>query len=170
MARWEPETDKPIGSNEHLGRRLFDEPILAGAQDQKPYVGLDYRHFEEKRIGDDVSLDRLGRTCVEKSIVRYLLPLAMSAAESTHETKIFHGWSVLKAQILRCPPRPKLPKFEVVPSPVLDQENVKNIYHAHIIRGSMDPYILALHLRQLFAEYGNIEPAMSNKPDSQETS
>src|SRR5438034_7111073 len=72
--KWNPQTD-PVGKNEPIGRRLFDEPMLMGAQDQPSFKGLDYRHFE---TGDDreLSLDRLGSTGIEKKAKQYLGPRA----------------------------------------------------------------------------------------------
>ena len=66
MARkWNPRTD-PVGRNEPIGRRLFDEPMLMGAQDQPSFKGLDYRHFEVTPNDRELSLDRLGCTGIEK--------------------------------------------------------------------------------------------------------
>ena len=80
MARWQPVIDQQIGSNEHLGRRLFDEPSLAGAEDQRPFTGILIDHFLEKRDDGQVSLDRLGQSSVDKRVQNHLLPLAHNAA------------------------------------------------------------------------------------------
>jgi hypothetical protein len=167
MARWVPETDKPIGSNEHLGRRLFDEPLLAGAEDQKPFAGLHFSHFEEKRDGK-VSLDRLGQSSIDRKVLNYLRPLANCFAASFQPPKQFNGWSVIRAYILSHPPRGEA--VSVIPSPETGPEHMANIYHAHVVPGSMDSYIMALHLRQLFADYGNVKPAMTSIPDTKEAS
>jgi hypothetical protein len=63
--KWDPKTD-PVGKNERIGRRLYDEPMLMGAHDQPSFKGLDYRHFEETREDKELSLDRLGCTGIEK--------------------------------------------------------------------------------------------------------
>ena len=78
MARWNP-ADKPVGANEPIGRRLFDEPLLAGADDQRKFAGLDLRNFEEKR-DREFSVDRLGRTGKERAVIKYLNPRANAAA------------------------------------------------------------------------------------------
>src|SRR4051812_36837447 len=90
MARWKPLSE--VGQNESVGRRLFDEPMLTGAQDQNAsYDGLDLRNFEERRDGE-VSLDRLGRSNIENQVVSYLLPRAHAAAAKFKSPKTFSGW------------------------------------------------------------------------------
>jgi hypothetical protein len=114
MAKWQPESDTVIGKNEHLGRRLFDEPMLAGATNQKPFTGLRRRHFEETR-DLEFSLDRLGRTSVEPGVIRYLMPRADAAAAKFKPPKAFDGWFVIKADFLQKPKQG--PAFPVTPSP-----------------------------------------------------
>jgi hypothetical protein len=131
-----------------LGRRLFDEPLLAGALDQKPFAGLPFSHFEERRDGE-VSLDRLGQSSVDRRVINYLRPLANQAAASFQTPKQFNGWSVLRAHFLTKPPRGEA--VTVIPSPITGSENVANIYHAHVSPGSKDRYFMALHLRHVSA-------------------
>jgi hypothetical protein len=153
MALWQPAIDQPIGSNEYLGRRLFDEPLLAGAQDQEPFPGLDLNHFLEKRDGE-VSLDRLGQSGVDRRVVNYLRPMAGNAGGRFRPPKRFDGWSVLKAHHLSNPRRGDA--ASVVPSPLPGPEPEANIYHAHVEPGSNNPFQMALHLRHLFTAYGTI--------------
>src|ERR1022692_3015608 len=102
---WTPQSDKPVGPNEHVGRRLFAEPSLVGAQGQKPIGRLNLRHFEEKRDGL-VSLDRLGRTSIENSIVGYLRPRAERVGTTFRPPKAFNGWAVLTARKFGSTPAP----------------------------------------------------------------
>jgi hypothetical protein len=157
MPLWKPQSNEPVGQNEHLGRRLFDEPSLAGAQDQKPIARLILRHFEEKR-DQQVSLDRLGRTSVEKAVVRYLRPRADRAGTRFRPPKAFNGWAVLSARKFGSPPAPPAYALTVIASPESGTDLDENIYHAHISAPpNMDYYSMALHLRELFETQGMIE-------------
>jgi hypothetical protein len=157
MALWKPQSSQPIGPNEHLGRRLFDEPLLAGAQDQRPIARLNLRHFEERRDGQ-VSLDRLGRTNVDKAVVRYLRPRANTAGTRFRPPKAFNGWAVLTARKFGTPPAPAGYALTVIASPDSGTDLDENPYHAHIsMPSNMDYYSMALHLRELFDAHGTIE-------------
>jgi hypothetical protein len=101
---WTPQIGQPVAPNEHVGRRLFDEPMLAGAQNQQAFAGLDLRNFEEKRDGE-ISVDRLGRSSVEKAVVNYLRPRAHAAGGKFTPSKQFNGWAVLRVARLQNPPR-----------------------------------------------------------------
>src|SRR5690348_13522018 len=101
MARWNPSAE--VGANEAIGRRLFDEPMLVGARDQKPYAGLVLRHFQEKR-SEEFSIDRLGRSNIEPAVLNYLKPRAALAGNNFKPPKSFNGWAVLRARQLRQPP------------------------------------------------------------------
>jgi len=150
-ARWTPQTDESIGLNESIGRRLFDEPMLTGASNQRPFKGLLYNHFEETR-GDEVSLDRLGRTSVEKKVIAYLRPRAEAAGNIRRPSMPFNGWAVLPARKFN---EDKHLKLTVVTSPVTGNDLDENIYHAHVNTPSdKDSYTMALHLRQLFTNHG----------------
>ena len=154
MARWEPQGN--VGGNEHVGRRLFDEPMLAGTQDQPSFAGLLLTHFEETR-GDEYSLDRLGKSGIDKRVVAYLKPRAEAAGRSFRKPKLFDGWAVLPARELTSARRP--PSCALVASPVDAPEPGDNKYHAHVVRPqNVDPTHMALHLRHLFTTYGKVEP------------
>lgn len=160
MARWTPQNNQLVKQNEHVGRRLFDEPALVGANDQKPTARLDLRHFLEKRDGL-VSLDLLGKTSIEKGIVRYLRPRADRAGERFRPPKAFHGWAVLTARKFGSPPAQAGFALSVIASPESGGEMDENIYHAHIaIPEDMHYYTMALHLRELFETHGTIERAL----------
>ena len=146
MATWQPKSDEAVGKNEPLGRRLFDEPMLAGANEATSYDGLDLRNFEETR-GREFSLDRLGRSGVDNR-VSYLLPRAHAAAAKFAVAKTFNGWAVLRTHKLINPP--KGARLPVVASPIAGDGLAENLYHAHAILpegGDAASYSSALHLR-----------------------
>ena len=152
MGRWLPPSN--IGINEHIGRRLFDEPLLAGTADQPSFTGLLLIHFEEKR-GDEYSLDRLGRSGIERGVVAYLKPRAEAAGTTFRNPKSFDGWAVVAARELVNARR--APSLAVIPSPVNNPEPNDNIYHAHVLKPQhMEAQYMALHLRHLFATYGKV--------------
>lgn len=139
-----------------MGRRLFDEPMLSGASDQRPFAGLQLNHFEETR-SDEYSLDRLGRSGVERKIVAYLMPRAEAAGRTYHNPKPFNGWIVLPARELVN--ARKEPRLVVLSSPIKESEPNDNKYHAHVCRPKeINPYHMALHLRYLFTTYGQLTP------------
>jgi hypothetical protein len=152
MAKWKPRADEPVGANEHIGRRMFDEPMLRGAQNQPSWGGLDVRHFEETR-SPEVSVDRLGRSGVDKSVGRYLQPKAKAAGTRFAPPREFHGWATVAAKHLRV--RGSAYDFAISPSPVDLPEPDANPYHAHVTRAEQeDPLFFALKLRNVFAKHG----------------
>jgi hypothetical protein len=154
MAKWVPAAD--VEANEPIGRRLFDEPLLVGTAGQPSFRGLLVTHFEEAR-DDEISVDRLGKTGIDKRVTAFLKPRADSAGGKFRKPKTFNGWVVLPAQELRkVRDRPGL---QIVPSPINDPAPNDNPYHAHVRRPSnMDSMVTALYLRHLFTTYGKVEP------------
>jgi hypothetical protein len=103
MARWKPRSEDSVGKNEHVGRRLFDEPMLVGMRDPTRSVSrLDLRHFEETRHRE-FSLDRLGRSGIEKAVLGYLGPRAVAAGQKFSRSKPFNGWAVIRVKQLESP-------------------------------------------------------------------
>lgn len=165
MARWQPQSDQPVGPNEHIGRRLFDEPLLAGAQDQLSFAGLNLRHFEERR-DREVSLDRLGQSGIDKAVVRYLRPRAEQAGTTFHPPKTFNDWAVVRARLLSHPPQG--PAIPAIASPVSGQDLDEDIYHAHVVTPEhFDHYSMALHLRHLFTGPGSSVHRIDSAPATQ---
>ncbi len=152
MARWIPPSDR-IDRNEHIGRRLFDEPMLVGAVDQRSFAGLLLSHFEETR-DDEISVDRLGRSSVDSRVVNFLRPLGEAAAAAFRSRKRFDGWVVLPAHRLTAAVREVALPLKASPEP-------DNPYHAHVDTQSLfaaEPsrhYFIALHLRYLFTGPGS---------------
>src|SRR5580698_8392009 len=125
MARWDPDLNS-IGTNEHLGRRIIDELRLIGAQDQIAPDRLRAGHFMDTRVGEDVSLDRLGKSSIDKRVCNFLRPLAMRHAESFKEPREFRGWAVIRAGFLSKPPGGRGQPVSVVPDPILDEGEFSN--------------------------------------------
>lgn len=159
MARWNPPSN--IGQNERIGRRLFEEPMLRGTADQPNFSGLRLNHFEESR-GNDVSLDRLGASGVDRKVSNHLIPRAQAAGETFGKPKKFDGWAVVTAkELVQAKKEPKLPIYA---SPIKDEKPKDNIYHAHVVRpDSLQPYMMALHLKHIFTNYGEVHPV--NAPE-----
>jgi hypothetical protein len=161
MARWTPSSDKPVGQNEHIGRRLFGRQKLKGANDQAQLTAnFELYHFEENRDPGDVSLDRLGQSSVDQRVRRYLEPRALSAAAALVPPKPFIGWAVVRARDLQEPS--KGPALKVVPSPlpvIGGDEFSENLYHAHASRPiSYGSYEMAVHLKMIFEKKYHVEP------------
>jgi hypothetical protein len=162
MAKWVPNAEE-VGPGETVGRRLFDQPSLVGATDQKAALrSLDYRNFEDDRDGE-VSLDRLGKGNPEKATMRYLTSRAEAAGKARTPSKTFDGWTAIKVKKLV---EHKNLKLAIVASPLsglrpeLGQENdlSANIFHCHVSAlDNTDPYFFALHLQALFEKHGTLE-------------
>ncbi len=154
--KWNPKTD-PIGLKEPIGRRLFDEPMLMGAQDQPSFRGLDYRHFEETRDDKELSLDRLGCTGIEKKAKNYLYPRADAAGVNRRPPRQFNGWVYVRACILDKGWQSH--RFPVIASPIAGDElkQEDNAHHAHIDLGDdIDATTNALYLREIFTRHGDV--------------
>jgi hypothetical protein len=166
MARWVPKLDGKIEPSEPLGRRLFDHPALVGATDQRTVLqSLDYRNFEERRDGGEVSLDRLGRSSVEPKVLGYLAARGEADGANRRPPKTFDGWASIQAKRLS---ENKSLRLEVIASPVggagpladVDSDLTENVYHSHVRPlDDRDPYSVALHLKTLFERHGKIEPS-----------
>lgn len=134
-------------------------PGLKGAADQKPAVGFEVYHFEETRPDDDVSVDRLGRTSVERAVIGYLKPRVAIAAASFREPRVFSGWAMVRARHIRQPTRGK--PLILIASPVESiegQPDSGNRFHAHIERpqGIDNAYWSALIIREIFNRDGSV--------------
>jgi len=142
MGRWTPKDSRPVGSNEHIGRRLFDEPKLFGASDQNPLDGLQLRNFEPTS-DNEFSVDRVGEGCCNPKVISYLLPRADAAGKRGHTLRTFHGWLTVPAKKLLATSQAGT-QWQLVPSPDSgtkvdgvdvrwsDDNLLQNRYHAHI--------------------------------------
>jgi hypothetical protein len=151
--KWNPKTD-PVGKHEPIGRRLYDEPMLTGVQDQPSFTGLDYRHFEEARSDKQLSLDRLGCTGIEKKAKNYLKPRAEAEGAKRVPPKQFNGWAHVRASALEEGWGGQ--RFPVIASPINLDGLEGNTHHAHIdIEGEAE--FAAFRLRELFTRRGTVE-------------
>jgi hypothetical protein len=164
MARWEPKDNEPVGAGENIGRRLFDEPKLSGAPDQRPFSGLDIRNFEESR-DREFSIDRLGRSSVDKAVVRYLRERAEHHGTTKFQRpKRFDGWAHISArkliQGMQCALHPS-PIRDMdgngSPVPWSDYDLEQNKYHAHVlIPADMGGDLFAYEIREQFQKFGDV--------------
>ncbi len=161
MGRWIPKDSNPVGGNEHIGRRLFDEPKLFGATDQNPFEGFSLNHFDPGK-DRELSVDRVGDGCFHAKAMSYLTPRAEYAATTTHEPRTFHGWLIAPAAKLIDASTKK--KWSVVPSPERgptvggvtpewDETNkAQNRCHAHIpVPDGVDNLFFAYMARSAFS-------------------
>jgi hypothetical protein len=153
MGKWDPQSSDKVAASETLGRRIFDQPTLAGAVGQKaPLAVYHLRNFQETRVGESTSLDRLGRSNPEPAVLGYLEPRARAAAAKVKPQRQFHGWASIQARRLQ--EDTKIP-FEVRPSPLTGIELEENKFHADAkCLRPHEPYVVALHLRYLFETHG----------------
>jgi len=175
MALWSPKSTDPVGPNERIGRRLFDQKQLSGAQDQKPPPNVfELYHFEERRGSGDVSVDRLGKTGIDRKVRNYVEPRAIFAASSFNPARRFLGWAVVKARDLQSPAQG--PSLSVIPSPLVataGNELSENNYHAYVQRPSDHQttytyYEMAMHLKAIFERNYHLEAATPQPPKAGE--
>jgi len=159
---WKPDPDAPVATNERIGRRIFGGAELRGASDQPNLAWLKATHFHEKRA-PIVSVDRLGKTGVDKQVTRYLSPRCGFAATRLRERKPFAGWAHVQAKALMAPVKGQ--SISISPAEVKqegEQPFTDNPYHAHIIRPQPfehfeDPaWMMAVFLQTIF-EAGSFE-------------
>jgi hypothetical protein len=143
--------------NERIGRRIYDAPMLRGAQGQPSYAGIELHHFQG---GKELSLDRLGATGVDRRVYRYLRQRAEGAGAARKKPSHFDGWSHVAARELEH--SRKSPKLPVIASPIDDPEPNDNIYHAHVVLpNDVAPHLASLHVRYIFTEHGDV---LQNEP------
>ena len=169
MARWTPASE--IAKSECIGRRLFARGQLHGAADQKPLppAKIELSHFMEKRHPGDVSMDRLGRTGIERQVIGFLDPKARQAGCRMNPVADFGGWVFITARQLNSSTS-GLP-LVLVSSPTASAEDesvIDNPYHAHVERpfglppGHEATY-LALQLKHIFESNLCFHPCL-NRP------
>jgi hypothetical protein len=150
MAIWVP-PDK-VGMNERIGRRIYDEPMLKGAQGQPSYSGIELHHFQG---GKELSLDRLGASGIDRRIRQHLELRAEAAGARRGKPSRFDGWFHVAAKELEQARTP--PKLPLIASPIREPEPDDNIYHAHVVQpDNVLPNLVSLHIRHIFTKYGEV--------------
>lgn len=149
--RWVPDPGEGIGSNEPLGRRVFDDPVWRDSLQQGLKYVIRYDHFYDTRLSENLSLDRLGSAGnPSKKVIAFLK--AKADREASQRNTRFEGWAYLLAKHFKLLEKP----LPLRPSPVSGP--LENPYHADLQRDSYrekkDAYLLALHLKQLFEVNG----------------
>lgn len=130
MARWNP--DDVVDDKEIIGRRLFGETQLRGAQGQPNFSRIPLAHFRETRVGEDLSVERLGRSNPEGQVLSYLRPRAEYAGKKLRDPKTFDGWATVRAKVLRSQSTPAL---DARSDKVAGTEPDDNVFHALIVGG-----------------------------------
>ena len=166
MARWIPTS--VIAKTECIGRRIFTRGQLHGAADQKPLppLKIELSHFMEKRYSGDVSMDRLGRTGIEKQVIGFLDPKACQAGSRMNPVAHFQGWVYITSRQFNSSTS-GLP-LVLVSSPAASAEDesvIDNPYHAHVERPSGLPpgheaHIVALQLKHIFESNLNYQACL----------
>jgi hypothetical protein len=161
MPGWIPKDNAPVGSNEHIGRRLFDEPKLFGATDQRRFDGLELRNFEPTS-DREFSVDRVGDSCFNSTAQTYLLPRAVAAGRNEGKSRTFHGWLTVTARTLTLPRSGKVWRIIASPDrgPPADDGSLRtwsysdltqNRYHAHVpLPDGMESEYFAHVAREIF--------------------
>lgn len=154
MVIWEPSSES-IQPTEIVGRRLLaktykDWPTLGPPNGQ---LKLSAEAFEDSRLDEDLSLDRLGTSNPVKTVVRRLTVVADAEAAKTF--KSFFGWVAIAARDLK--------NSTLVPSPLsIEEHGIDNPFHADIDRSGFRERAQAFHLsvslRFQFQERGRYVP------------
>ena len=109
-----------IEDKEILGRRAFGKNIFLN--ESSNHIRMEV--FFDNRIENDLSLDRLGVGEAFKKILKKLIPLCEQ--HQSVISKEFKGWAQLKKEQLK--------QHQVIPTPIYEPEELKNIYHADLVR------------------------------------
>jgi hypothetical protein len=155
MARWVPIRNAQIGDSEHLGRRRFRRPQLIAFTAQEHEPELSHLDFLEDR-GFEISVDRLGKKCVDPEVKEFLHPLAAAIAEKRAPKKVFAGWA--SVQVKRFKNEARKLEYSIAPDPIRGTESEDNEYHALISCPTNRTHLeIALMLRYWFETHGALE-------------
>lgn len=153
MARWVPDPAGPIGKNEPIGRRIFDDIVWRDEANQGQKGRLRVDHFYDTRVEEDLSFDRLGKQGnPDPRVVNLLKRLAN--AEADNEGKPFEGWAYVVKRHLKKPTEDN--ELDIRP----DDDSEENPYHALLARDDYRErrlaYLLAIYLVHIFEEKGKL--------------
>lgn len=114
---WSPKTTE-VEPNEMLGRRAYGD-FSPGQKSGDQFFKYRTKMFVDTRLGNDLSLDRLGKGTYQKEVVSFLTPLA------NQQKADFRGWAQFRYSDL------EKYAFLVRPTP---QDEPNNPYHADLDR------------------------------------
>lgn len=110
-------SDDGVLPSEVVGRRIMEKPGFS--------ISISLDQFEDRRLNDDLSLDRLGVNSHNKEVVKILTPLADEGAASRNLD--FYGWFAIHSK--------KLKGIVLRPDKLRAAEDgVDNPYHAVVSR------------------------------------
>ncbi|MHC2792587.1 hypothetical protein ACVINZ_001599 [Mesorhizobium jarvisii] len=138
MATWQPSLDN-VEPAEIVGRRLLaktykDWPALGPPNGQ---LKLSAEAFEDSRLSEDLSVDRLGVNNPVRAVVRRLTVVADT--EAAKALKQFCGWIAIAAKDLK--------NSRVFASPLsIEEHGIDNPFHAEIDRSQFRERAQAFHL------------------------
>lgn len=141
-----------IKDGELIGRRVFDKK-----QATITLESLTYNVFFDTRLGDDLSVDRLGNGSATRSIVRQLTILADEAA--SQQSTMFCGWAAIHKKYLKY--------VTIRPDPISEKlEGIENPHHALIDRSGVREKTLAFHFSRslLYSLKENGEIVLPERP------
>jgi hypothetical protein len=126
MSRWRPDPTH-VEDQEVIGRRVYADRVFR----KNPKLRVD--HFQDKRLENDLSVDRLGNPNPVNKVKKHLAHLAGAA----NPTLPFAGWGAIRVADIRRNPAP----LEVNATPTEDNE-----YHADICRARFREQVHAINL------------------------
>jgi len=175
MAGWTPSNNK-VADSEVVGRRIFDDPLFNGSLSQGTPFKLRVDHFFDKKLEEDLSVDRLGRSGSSEAAAKRLTgKLAQDEAVKRTKSVAFLGWGVMRVKSLRTSKMFK-GALDVLPKPITEEP--RNPYHAEITRAAYRQEIhawgLAASLRDIaekdlgFEQHADASAPSSGSPESTE--
>lgn len=110
---------KEVKDSEFIGRSLH------GKKESNVFCDkglIKWQQFYDSRLEENLSVDRIGDKQIDKGSLTYLHPLAVS-----RNPEPFQGWATIKVQKITTG------KFacNVIPTPILDEENANNSNELH---------------------------------------
>jgi hypothetical protein len=150
-----------ISDKEYIGRRLAARPTLVGAWDQiRQRLPFDLRDFEETRPPHDISLDWLGKSGLQRKVLRALGDQAARMFGQQKPPQTFAGWVYLQTEKVSRAHR-DFP-CRVVSSPERPDEPdhpEHNPYHCLIKyeQPFSHPHLMAQHVYLQFQKKGAVE-------------
>lgn len=150
MPQWKP-SPTAVEPAELVGRRLLAKTYERWTVDGVPsgQIRLTQEAFEDTRLGEDLSVDRLGPGAPLARILTRLTEIADD--EAAKASKVFSGWVAIAVKELKT--------LKVIASPLTRAEHgIDNPFHADIdrslFRQRAQAFQLSVSLRFQFQERG----------------